>query len=80
MTARGEWVIVAVDPIADHPSVVPLVRAASAALLVVRLGESSLASAQAAIDTVGRTRFLGSVVLSRRNLPEGNLGLAAPQT
>ena len=73
ITARGEWVIVAVDPIADNPSVVPLVRAASAALLVVRLGESLLASAQAAIDTVGRSRFLGSVVLDRRKAPQGKI-------
>ena len=73
ITARGEWVIVAVDPIADNPSVVPLVRAASAALLVVRLGESLLASAQAAIDTVGRSRFLGSVVLDRRRAPQGKI-------
>jgi hypothetical protein len=72
-TARGEWVIVAVDPIADNPSVVPLVRAASSALLVVRLGESLLASAQAAIDTVGRSRFLGSVVLDRRRAPQGKI-------
>jgi hypothetical protein len=72
-TARGEWVIVAVDPIADNPSVVPLVRAASAALLVVRLGESLLASAQDAIDTVGRSRFLGSVVLDRRRAPQGKI-------
>jgi hypothetical protein len=73
ITARGEWVIVAVDPIADNPSVVPLVRAASSALLVVRLGESLLASAQAAIDTVGRSRFLGSVVLDRRRVPQGKI-------
>lgn len=73
ITARGEWVIVAVDPIADNPSVVPLVRAASSALLVVRLGESLLASAQAAIDTVGRSRFLGSVVLDRRRAPQGKI-------
>jgi len=73
ITARGEWVIVAVDPIADNPSVVPLVRAASAALLVVSLGESLLASAQAAIDTVGRSRFLGSVVLDRRRNPKGKI-------
>ena len=73
ITARGEWVIVAVDPIADNPSVVPLVRAASSALLVVRLGESLLASAQAAIDTIGRSRFLGSVVLDRRRAPQGKI-------
>lgn len=78
MTGRGEWVLVAVDPMADNPSVVPLVRAASAALLVVRLGESLLTSAHLAIDTVGRARFLGSVVLSGRNAREGKLVPAAP--
>jgi hypothetical protein len=73
MTGRGEWVIIAVDPIADNPSVMPLIRAASAALLVVRLGESFLASAQETIDAVGRPRFLGSVVLDRRRAPQGKI-------
>jgi hypothetical protein len=63
MTRRGEWVIVAVDPVVENPSAAAIVRAASAALLVVRLGESFLASSRAAIDTIGRERFLGSVVL-----------------
>jgi hypothetical protein len=64
MTARGEWVVVAVDPITENPSAVPLVRATSASLLAVRLGESLLGSARAAIEAVGRERFLGSIVLS----------------
>jgi hypothetical protein len=66
MTARGEWVIVPVDPIADNPNAVPIVQAASAALLVVRLGESRLASSRTAIETIGRDRFLGSIVLGGR--------------
>ena len=78
MTGRGEWVVIAVDPIADNPSVVPLVRAASAALLVVRLGGSLIASARSAIETVGRTRFLGSVVLSGRSTPDGAILQAPP--
>jgi hypothetical protein len=80
MTGRGEWVIVAVDPIEENASVVPLVRAASAALLVVRLGESLITSARAAIDTVGRTRFLGSVVLSPQWVPQGQIVQAPPST
>ena len=63
MTARGEWVIVAVDPVVENPSSVAIVRATSASLLVVRLGASLLPSARAAIDVIGRDRFLGSVVL-----------------
>jgi hypothetical protein len=66
MIARGEWVIVPVDPIADNPNAIPIVQATSAALLVVRLGESRLASARGAIEAVGRGRFLGSVVLGGR--------------
>jgi hypothetical protein len=78
MTARGEWVIVPVGPIAENPSAVPIVQATSAALLVVRLGESLLASARTAIETVGRERFLGSIVLDGRNAPGTPIHLALP--
>jgi hypothetical protein len=61
--ARGEWVIVPVDAIAENPSAIALVQATSAALLLVRLGESLIASSQNALDAVGREKFLGSVVL-----------------
>jgi hypothetical protein len=61
--ARGDWVVVPVDPIAENPSALPIVHAASAALLVVRLGESLLGSARATVEAIGRERFLGSVVL-----------------
>ena len=60
---RGEWVIVPVDAIAENPSAIAIVQATSSALLLIRLGESLLASAQNAIEAVGRERFLGSVVL-----------------
>jgi hypothetical protein len=66
MTGRGDWVIVPVDAIDENPGAIPIVRATSAALLVVRLGESLLTSARRAIDVVGRGRFLGSVVLHGR--------------
>jgi hypothetical protein len=63
LTKRGECVLVPVDPITENPSTTPIVRAMSAALLVVRLGESQLSSARGVIDLVGRERLLGSVVL-----------------
>jgi len=63
MTGRGEWVIVPVDPIALNPAAIPIARATSAALLVVRVGESRLAAARSTIEAVGRERLLGSVVL-----------------
>jgi hypothetical protein len=60
---RNERVIVSVDSINENPSAIALVQAASAALLLVRLGESLLTTAQQALDSVGRERFLGGVVL-----------------
>jgi hypothetical protein len=73
MTERGEWVIVPVDPIAENPSAVPVVRATSGALLVVRLGESLVASARDIIEVVGRDRLIGSIVLNRRKRGRGTL-------
>ena len=73
MTGRGEWVIVAVDPIGDNPTGVPLVRAASAALMVLRLGESLIGPSRAAIETVGRARFVGSLVLGLRSTSPATL-------
>lgn len=61
--AHGELVVVPVDPISENPSTMAIVRAMSASLLVVRLGESQIAAAQSVIDTIGRDRLLGSVVL-----------------
>jgi hypothetical protein len=79
MTARGEWVIVAVDPVVENPSSVAIVRHTSAAVLVLRLGSSLLVSARAAIDVIGRERFLGSVVLDGTgSLPNPNLDLTRP--
>jgi hypothetical protein len=61
--ARGERVIVPVDSFADNPSSIAIAQATSAALLVLRLGESGFRVARQALDAVGRERFLGSVVL-----------------
>jgi hypothetical protein len=61
--ARGDWVIVPVDDIADNPSTIALVQGLSAALLLVRLGESLIAPSQNAIEAVGRDKLIGSVVV-----------------
>ena len=50
-------------PGALNPAAIPIARATSAALLVVRVGESRLAAARSTIEAVGRERLLGSVVL-----------------
>jgi hypothetical protein len=67
--ARGDRVIVAVGAISEQPSTVAIAQAASAALLVVRLGESLLDVAQSSLLAVGRDRFLGSVVLDAQLRP-----------
>lgn len=67
--SRGDRVIVAVAAITEQPSTVAIAQAASAALLIVRLGESQLEAAQGALLAVGRDRFLGSVVLDAQSHP-----------
>jgi len=66
---RGESALVPVDPIDENPGAVAIVQAASAALLVVRLGESLVAPAQSTIALIGRGRFLGSIVLDDASRP-----------
>ena len=65
MTRRGESVVVVIDPLAQNPAAIPIARATSAALLVVRVGESRLASARSTIEAVGRDHLLGSLVLGQ---------------
>ena len=60
---QGGSALVAVDPVADNPTAVAIIQSATSALMVVRLGESLLGSAQKTIDVVGRGRFIGSIVI-----------------
>jgi hypothetical protein len=70
LIARGENVIVPVDPVADNPAAIAILRACSAAVLVVCLGESQLAAAQNTIEIVDRERFVGTVVMQQRRHKE----------
>jgi hypothetical protein len=65
ITNHGERVIVPVDPVADNPAAIHVLRACSAAVLVVRLGESLLAAAETTIEIVDREKFIGGVVLEQ---------------
>jgi hypothetical protein len=67
IAARGDRTIVPVDPIADNPAAIAILRACSAAVLVVCLGESLLTVAETTADIVGRDRLLGSVVVDPRS-------------
>ena len=63
VSERGERVIVSVDPLSDNAAGIAILRATSAALLLVSLGESLMTSARATIDAIGRDRLIGSVVV-----------------
>ena len=63
---RGMHIIVACDHLEDSPATLALTRAASGAVLVVRLGQSRFASARKAIEAVGRERVIASVTLKPR--------------
>jgi hypothetical protein len=63
MTARGELVVVSLDPLVQNPAAVSIIRATTGALLVVRMGESRLSSARSTVQAIGQERILGSIVL-----------------
>jgi hypothetical protein len=63
MTDRGGLVVVPVDPIAENPAAVPLIRAATGAILISRLGASRLSQARDTVRVIGKERIMGSVVL-----------------
>lgn len=63
---RGVQVVVACDHLEDSPATLALTRAASGALLVVRLGQSRLSSVRKTVEAVGRDRVITSVTLKPR--------------
>jgi hypothetical protein len=65
ITRREERAIVPVDPIDDNAAAIAILRACSAAVLVVRLKESLLSTALAATELIGRDHLLGGVVLEQ---------------
>ena len=56
--------MVAVDAPMQNPGAIPLILAADAALIIIRLGTSELESARSIIDIVGRDRILGTVAVA----------------
>ena len=61
---QGELVFVALRSLDENPTARPIARAADAAILCVKLGETRMTAAERAIAEIGRERFLGSVVLA----------------
>jgi hypothetical protein len=58
--------VVAVSSPLANPAVIPIIRAADAAVLVVELGRSGLRAARRALAAVGRERFVGSITVRPR--------------
>jgi hypothetical protein len=63
--AKGGRVVVAVDSPMHNGGAMPLVMAAGAAILLVRLGTSHLQAARSIVDIVGRERILGAIALEK---------------
>lgn len=63
VVASGSRAVAAVDSLIRSLAGIPLVRDAEAALLVVRLDQSSYDNVQSTIEIVGRERILGAVTL-----------------
>jgi hypothetical protein len=60
----GERVFIALRSSAENPTAVPLARAADAAVLCVQLGTTDFRSAERTLDAVGRTKFIGTILVS----------------
>ncbi len=62
----GERVLVALRATSENPTAIPLAMAADAAVLCVELGHTDVKAAQRTLSAVGRDKFLGAVLVSRR--------------
>jgi len=61
---RNGRVIVATEPVVVQPLAIAIARAADSALMCIEMGRSRIASAQRAIELVGRDRFLGCILIT----------------
>jgi hypothetical protein len=68
----GDRVILALRAVSENPTTVSMAKAASAAVLCVTLGETDMKTAEATLSDVGRSHFLGSVVLRPTGAPRGS--------
>jgi hypothetical protein len=56
-------IVIALRSIFENPTVVPVASAVDAAVLCVRIGVTKMASARRTVDTIGRDRFIGTIVV-----------------
>ena len=62
-SSAADLILVPCDPLHANPAMLPILHATSGMVLVVRLGESRIASAKKAVGTVGRDRVYATVVI-----------------
>jgi hypothetical protein len=62
-SATGDLVLVPCDPLRANPAMLPILHATSGMVLVVRLGESRVASARTTVSTVGRDKVFATVAI-----------------
>jgi hypothetical protein len=62
LKSDGDLVLVALAPMAENPITVSLAQATDAAVLCVMLEQTGTAEAKRAVDKIGPSRFIGSIV------------------
>ena len=66
-SVRHGALVVACDGLQVNPAALPLARACTGVLLVVRLGESRLDSARKTVESIGRSRIIASITLGPKS-------------
>jgi hypothetical protein len=56
-------IVIALRSIFENPTVVPVASVADAAILCVKLGATKIKHARRTVETIGRDRFIGTIVL-----------------
>jgi hypothetical protein len=59
----GDLILVPCDPLQANPAMLPILHRTSGVVLVVRLGESRIASARKTVSTIGRDKVFASVIV-----------------
>ena len=72
--AKNEQIIVALASPDRSPAGLALARAADAAVVVVRLGETTMKNATRAADEIGRDKVVGAVIAKRKTEPDPTTG------
>jgi hypothetical protein len=56
-------IVIALRSIFENPTVAPVASAVDAAILCIRMGVTKMSSARRTVETIGRERFIGTIVV-----------------